>query len=1148
MEIPTFIVLLIALAVGLVAYQASRRSVLDKIPGPPSKSLLLGSMPDLMLNEAGSTDFSWQEQYGDVIKFKAPLGTDRLLISDPKALQHILQTSGYRWGKSSERQEISRLVGGKGVGWADGESHNRQRKIMLPGFGAPEARNLLPVFFSCASQLARRWSDILSGADDQTHIFNFPEWISRATLDAIGQGAFDYDFGATEDHETELGKAYQGMFLKVFGRPSKVALVLLELFRFIPPSVLEFMNEHNPSSRIAHIRHVADIANGVAKQLVQDKSAALLEGKGKNDVMSLLVKANAGQNTNARLTEEEMLALLRTIIVAGHEASLFLLLSLDMSNLNPAASQHLVSIDHEFLDFHFLILRHSFLATLTWLLYELVRDPKLQNELRAEIRAAEKVAALRGDSELNIRDLEGMSLLSATIKETLRFHPVVMHINRATREDDIIPLSTPITATTGEVLTEILVPKGTGAILSVAAYNRNKTIFGDDAHTFNPYRWLEPNHVKKGGASLGPFVNLATFSAGVRVCVGWRFAVVELQAFIVELLSNFEFFKTPQIDKIRPEMAIAVVPTVEGESEKGTQLPLKVTFALVHQQALAPWVHLIIMISLTSTVLFILAISYVSYKLTRRTVLDKIPGPPSKSFLLGSMTDLMRNEAGSIDMSWTKTYGDVVKFKGPFGADRLLISDPKALQHILQTSGYRWQKSSQRRELSRIITGRGLLWADGDDHRRQRKIMLSGFTTPEANNFLPIFFSCAASLARRWSDVLTNSEDHSYIFNIPTWVTRATLDAIGKVAFDYDFGATDNHENEVGKAYQNFLFKVIGSPSKAAVVMLEFFRFVPPSIVEFFNDRNPNPRLVHARHVAKITTVVSKRLIAEKSEALAAGKGQKDIMSLLVKANTGENPKGQLSEVELLSQMRVFLLAGHETTANSLSWLLYQLVKNPKLQEELRTEILAKKKEVTDRGDSELNIHDLEGMPLLGATVREVFRFNPVITHIFRTATEDDVLPLSTPITTATGEILTELPISKGTQVLLSIPAYNRIKSIFGEDSHTFDPYRWLEPGHIKKGVSLGPFENLATFSAGIRVCIGWRLAVIELLAFVVQLLSQFEFSATPKIAKVRREPALVVLPTIEGERQKGSQLPLKVTFAASKDKELAVISGAVDN
>ncbi|KAF5374036.1 hypothetical protein D9757_010076 [Collybiopsis confluens] len=201
--------------------------------------------------------------------------------------------------------------------------------------------------------MARRWSDILSGADDQTHIFNIPEWISRATLDVIGRAAFDYDFGATEDHETELGKAYQGMFLKVFGKPSKAVLITLELFRFIPPSVLEFLNEHNPNPRIAHVRHVAEIANGVAKRLVKNKS-----DEGRSDIM---IKANAGDNVNAQLTEGEMLSMLR-------------------------------------------------------LLYELVRNPKLQSELRAEIRAAEKVAVSRGDSELSIRDLEGISLLSATVK------------------------------------------------------------------------------------------------------------------------------------------------------------------------------------------------------------------------------------------------------------------------------------------------------------------------------------------------------------------------------------------------------------------------------------------------------------------------------------------------------------------------------------------------------------------------------------------------------------------------------------------------------------------------------------------------------------------------------------------------------------
>ncbi|KIK60889.1 hypothetical protein GYMLUDRAFT_597826 [Collybiopsis luxurians FD-317 M1] len=528
----------------------------------------------------------------------------------------------------------------------------------------------------------------------------------------------------------------------------------------------------------------------------------------------------------------------------------------------------------------------------------------------------------------------------------------------------------------------------------------------------------------------------------------------------------------------------------------------------------------------------VFAVAYVFYKATRRSVLDKIPGPPSDSFLLGNMADLMQNPAGTTEFSWQETYGGVVKFKAPLGMDRLLISDPKALQYILQTSGYRWCKYPERTEISRLSTGRGLLWADGDVHKRQRKVMLPGFGTPEAKNFLPLFFSCVASMARRWSDILSTSEDQSHVFNVPEWASRATLDAIGQAAFDYNFGATDDHENELGKVYQNMMMKAFGAPSKATLIALELFHFLPRSVVEFFNNIVPSPRHTHLRRVNRVADSVAKQLVADKSGALLEGKGKKDIMSILVKANASENPKAQLTETELISQMRVIILAGHETTSNTLSWLLYELVKNTKLQNELRAEIRATEKQVALRGDSELNIQDLEKMPLLGATVRETLRFHPVAIHVFRAASEDDILPLSTPITTSTGEVLSELPIPKGTRVILSLPAYNRNKAIFGEDAHTFNPYRWLEPDHVKKGISLGPYANLATFSAGIRVCIGWRFAVIELQAFIVELLSNFEFSTTPKIEKLRREAALVMIPTVEGERENGSQLPLKVTFA----------------
>ncbi|KAJ3874521.1 cytochrome P450 [Lentinula edodes] len=537
--------------------------------------------------------------------------------------------------------------------------------------------------------------------------------------------------------------------------------------------------------------------------------------------------------------------------------------------------------------------------------------------------------------------------------------------------------------------------------------------------------------------------------------------------------------------------------------------------------------------TLTLTVLLVVfAIVYAVYKATRPTVLDNIPGPVSKSFLLGNLGELMQNQAGATEFSWQETYGDVVKFKASFGMDRLLISDPKALQHILMTSGYRWRKYRERKELSRLTSGKGLLWADGNAHRRQRKVMLPGFGTPEAKNFLPLFFSCAATISRRWSDILFTSDNQSYIFNIPEWTSRATLDAIGQAAFDYDFGATDDHENELGKVYQNMLLRAFGSPSTGALVTLELFRFLPTPITEFINDHNPSPRLTSIHKVTKVANAVARELVLTKSNALLENKGKNDIMSLLVKANAGENPKAQLSDAELISQMRVLLLAGHETTANSLSWLFYELVRDLELQRKLRAEIRATEKVAAARGDPELNVRDLEGMPLLGATVKELLRYHPVAIHMFRVAHEDDVLPLSTPITTTTGEVLTELPVPQGTRTVISIPAYNRNKELFGEDAHIFNPYRWLEPNHVKKGVSLGPFANLATFSGGIRSCIGWRFAVIELQAFIVELLSNFEFAATPKINKIRREAALVMVPTIEGELEKGSQLPLRVTFA----------------
>ncbi|KAJ6536500.1 hypothetical protein DFH09DRAFT_931325, partial [Mycena vulgaris] len=70
-----------------------------------------------------------------------------------------------------------------------------------------------------------------------------------------------------------------------------------------------------------------------------------------------------------------------------------------------------------------------------------------------------------------------------------------------------------------------------------------------------------------------------TFGTGVRACIGWRFAVAEMQAFLVELVDNFEFSMTDSAARIRRDICLVVVPVVEGEAEKGIHLPLRVTLA-----------------------------------------------------------------------------------------------------------------------------------------------------------------------------------------------------------------------------------------------------------------------------------------------------------------------------------------------------------------------------------------------------------------------------------------------------------------------------------------------------------------------------------------------------------------------------------------
>ena len=89
-----------------------------------------------------------------------------------------------------------------------------------------------------------------------------------------------------------------------------------------------------------------------------------------------------------------------------------------------------------------------------------------------------------------------------------------------------------------------------------------------------------------------------------------------------------------------------------------------------------------------------------------------------------------------------------------------------------------------------------------------------------------------------------------------------------------------------------------------------------------------------------------------------------------MRANASEDPRSRLSDEEMVAEMSALTLAGHGTTANTVSWMLFELARHPGFQDTLRAEIVQKRAEVSARGDADLGMDDLESMVYLQAVIK----------------------------------------------------------------------------------------------------------------------------------------------------------------------------------
>ncbi|KAJ7841213.1 cytochrome P450 [Mycena olivaceomarginata] len=203
--------------------------------------------------------------------------------------------------------------------------------------------------------------------------------------------------------------------------------------------------------------------------------------------------------------------------------------------------------------------------TLAFGLLELARHPEFQEQLRAEIHASRATAS-------SAISYDTMPLLNAFVKETLRVYPVGPIQERIATQDMVIPLADEITTTAGERINQIPVRKGQVLNIAIASYHRLESRWGKDALEFRPSRWLDGTISQ--GQAVGPYANLLTFLGGPRVCLGWRFAILEMQVFFAELAGKFAFTLPEEGDPIHMRFAGSLMPVLPTDKKSA---PLCVT-------------------------------------------------------------------------------------------------------------------------------------------------------------------------------------------------------------------------------------------------------------------------------------------------------------------------------------------------------------------------------------------------------------------------------------------------------------------------------------------------------------------------------------------------------------------------------------------
>jgi cytochrome P450 len=426
------------------------------------------------------------------------------------------------------------------------------------------------------------------------------------------------------------------------------------------------------------------------------------------------------------------------------------------------------------------------------------------------------------------------------------------------------------------------------------------------------------------------------------------------------------------------------------------------------------------------------------------------PGP--RGTALGGSLPALRHDGLSSLIDGANRYGDVVRFVfGPRIAHltEYLIRDPEHIHYVLFEARESYVKSYQYKLMGRAL-GEGLITSDGALWARQRRLVQPGFRHSQVLALAGTMIEASSEVSRTWRELAVEGKP----VDMAGEMMRLTLDTVGRTLLSSDLA------DEVGS-----ISPAVGFLEQDMVERMS-------SVSGFASLLSPQiPTPANRRMLAALRTLDSavNGLIARR-RALPESERPADLLSMLMAARDAETGRS-MDDRQIRDEVMTLFVAGHETTANALSWTWYLLSTHTlvarRLREELRSVLAGR----------DLAPEDVEKLAYTKAVVEEAMRLYPPVAAITREALHDDEIG--------------GFHIPARTTVMIS-PWVSHRNPRFWPAPEAFDPDRFL-PGSVER-----PRLAYLPFGAGPRQCLGTGFALQEMVIALGVLAARFDPALVP--------------------------------------------------